>query len=214
MISTQASHGPTTYEAYLASPELRRSVTTEPEAITYDVYMDNHRPPGCSSFCDEPEEPAVAARSGACAARAAREGAPAPTLLRTPRTRRRIWSSHHALRGRGALSARRRSAGATRTSPRSPCGGPAPRSTSLTSAASTGAPCLRSASTRRRGRLRITTVTLCPCNTRIQETPKLFLPEHRLGRMDRRRCRRSIRRVLHPRDLFPTNFFHRRFFGV
>ena len=58
MISTQASHGPTTYEAYLASPELRRSVTTEPEAITYDVYMDNHRPPGCSSFCDEPEEPA------------------------------------------------------------------------------------------------------------------------------------------------------------
>ena len=40
------------------SPELRRSVTTEPEAITYDVYMDNHRPPGCSSFCDEPEEPA------------------------------------------------------------------------------------------------------------------------------------------------------------
>ena len=41
----------------------------------------------------------------------------------------------------------------------------------------------------------------------IQETPKLLLPEHRLGRMDRRRCRRSIRRVLHPRDLLSTNFF-------
>ena len=108
---------------------------------------------------------------------AAREGAPAPTLLRTPRTRRRIWSSHHALRGRGALSARRRSAGATRTSPRSPCGGPAPRSTSrISGPAATAPPYRRSASTRRRGRPRITTVTLCPCNTRIQETPPLLTP--------------------------------------
>ena len=41
----------------------------------------------------------------------------------------------------------------------------------------------------------------------IQETPKLLLAEHRLGRMDRRRGRRSIRRVLHPRHLLSTNFF-------
>ena len=44
---------------------------------------------------------------------------------------------------------------------------------------------------------------------RIQEPPNLLLPQHRLGRMDRRRRRRipGVRRVLHPRDLLPTNFF-------
>ena len=42
---------------------------------------------------------------------------------------------------------------------------------------------------------------------RYKKPPNLLLPEHRLGRMDRRRRRRSIRRVLHPRDLLSTNFF-------
>ena len=192
----------------------RRSPRRSPTTFTWTTTGRPVAPRSATS----PRSPRPAsARPGRSAARAVPAAAPTPTLLRTPGTRRRIWSSRRGPRGRGAPSARRLSAGATRTSPRSPCGGPAPRSTSRTSArAATAPPCRRSASTRRRGRRRITTVTLCPCNTRIQETPKLLLPEHRLGRMDRRRRRRipGVRRVLHPRDLLPTDFFHRRLLRI
>jgi hypothetical protein len=103
--------------------------------------------------------PASARAEGPAALAAQAAAAPAPTLLRTPRTRRRIWLNRRGRRGRGGRLAPRLSAGATRTSPPSPCGGPAPRSTSPTSArAATDPPCRRSASTRRRGRRRITTV--------------------------------------------------------
>jgi hypothetical protein len=137
-----------------ASPQNpRRSRTT-------CIWTTTGRPVARPSATSPRSPRPASARVDAFVVRAApAAAAPAPTLLRTPRTRRRIWSSRRDRRGRGGRLVPRLSAGATRTSPRSPCGGPAPRSTSRTSArAATGAPCRRSASTRRRGRRRITTV--------------------------------------------------------
>ena len=76
----------------------RRSITTEPEAITYDVYMDNHRPPGCSSFCDEEPVGCLGACRRVCCPCC--PSSRRPLLFSGPRTARRIWSSRRGPRGR------------------------------------------------------------------------------------------------------------------
>ena len=101
----------------LAEGERLTSTLKRPIRV-YSTHLLTGRPVARPSATSPRSPRPVAARSGACAARAAREGAPAPTLLRTPRTARRIWSSRRGPRGRGGRLAPRRSAGATRTSPR------------------------------------------------------------------------------------------------